>query len=149
MQITINIDEKLFNDGGIGEAIKDSFNKLSKEDLSNIMKDIIHQYLSNEEILKGYFINKRYDNWKHSYEEYPSTEFVSIINRIDLSKEMDDIKDKMINLLNNDINKILTDLFARTFVNSISTMISNDKDFRDAISDSVNRQFSSLMMKNQ
>ena len=149
MQITINIDEKLFNDSGIGEAIKDSFNKLSKEDLSNIMKDIIHQYLSNEEILKGYFINKRYDNWKHNYEEYPSTEFISIINRIDLSKEMDDIKDKIINLLNNDINKILTDLFARTFINSISTMICNDDDFRNAISDSVNKQFSLLMMKNQ
>ncbi len=149
MNITLNIDEKLFNESGIGEAIKESFNKLTDDELSDIMKDILHQYLSNEEILKNYFIKKQYDSWTHRNEEYPSENFVKMINKIDLSEEMDDIKDRMINILNNDLNKILTDLFARSFVNSIYNMINTDNEFKDDISNSIHSHVISLMNANK
>ena len=40
MNITLNVDEKLFDEGGIGEAIKDAFINMPMEEKSSVMKAI-------------------------------------------------------------------------------------------------------------
>ncbi len=148
MNITLNIDKELFNNSGVGDAIKEAFDSLSEENKVSIMKDIIHQYLSEESIIKKYFLNDRYDAWERKTVYYPSDNFNKIINKIDLSKDMEDIKDKMLNLLNNDLNKILSKLIADAYVNALSNMIKNDDDFRNDISCSIHSQFNMMMQAN-
>ena len=45
MQITLNVDAELFNNNGIGEAIKDLFNSISDEEIETFYKEIENKKL--------------------------------------------------------------------------------------------------------
>lgn len=59
MQFIINIDEKMFNESNIGETIRKSFESMSQEEKSSVMKDILKQYLLDSEFVKNYFVEKK------------------------------------------------------------------------------------------
>lgn len=135
MQITLNIDAELFNNNGIGEAIKDLFNSISDEEKRDILKDILIQYLNDTDIIKNYFINQRYINYTKI--DQPTDEFRKLIQKIDMSTEMEDIKKKMMNIIENDLQNILVELFVRSFVNNFQNTLIQDTNFQDYISSRI------------
>ena len=46
MNITINIDDAAFNNSDVGASIVEAFKSLSKDELREIMKNVIFQYLN-------------------------------------------------------------------------------------------------------
>lgn len=135
MQITLNVDAELFNNNGIGEAIKDLFNSISDEEKRDILRDILFQYLNDTDIIKNYFINQRYINYTTIYQ--PTDEFRKLIQKIDMSTEMEDIKKKMMNIIENDLQNILVELFVRSFVNNFQNTLIQDTNFQNYISSRI------------
>jgi hypothetical protein len=135
MQITLNVDAELFNNNGIGEAIKDLFNSISDEEKRDILKNILIQYLNDTDIIKNYFINQRYVNYTRI--DQPTDEFRKLIQKIDMSTEMEDIKKKMINIIENDLQNVLVELFVRNFVNNFQNTLTQDTNFQNYICSTI------------
>ena len=145
MKITLNIDEKLFDESGVGEAIKDAFINMPQEEKSAIMKDILKQYLLDSDFVKNYFITRK-NNWvSNRIEDAPSDEFRELIRKIDFSSEMEDVKKVFIEVINKDLNKFLLKLLVDSYMNSIASMVTNNDNFRSDISYNILAEFNRLM----
>ena len=137
MNITLNIDEKLFDEGDIGKAIKDAFTNMPIEEKSNIMKDILKQYLLDSDFIKRYFIEKRASNYYGTYksEDYPTKEFRELISNIDFSEDMDDVKKVFIEIVKTDLQEQLTKLMVDSYINTIAnSLFGNSSAFREQLS---------------
>lgn len=147
MKITLNIDEKLFDDSGVGEAIKDAFITMPQEEKSVIMKDILKQYLLDSDFVKNYFIKKESRSWSSNYtlQDVPTDEFRELIRKIDFSSEMEDVKKVFIEVINKDLNKFLLKLLVNSYMNSIASMVTNNDNFRSDISYNILTEFNRLM----
>ena len=147
MKITLNIDEKLFDDSGVGEAIKDAFITMPQEEKSAIMKDILKQYLLDSDFVKNYFIKKESRSWSSNYtlQDVPTDEFRELIRKIDFSSEMEDVKKVFIEVINKDLNKFLLKLLVDSYMNSIASMVTNNDNFRSDISYNILAEFNRLM----
>ncbi len=147
MNITLNIDEKLFDESGVGAAIKDAFINMPQEEKSTIMKDILKQYLLDSDFVKNYFIKKENRGWSGNYtfQDAPTDEFRELIRKIDFSSEMEDVKKVFIEVINKDLNKFLLKLLVDSYMNSIASMVTNNDNFRSDISYNILAEFNRLM----
>lgn len=134
MNISIVIDEKVFNESGVGEAIREAFETMDKEEKSKIMKDILKQYLLNSEFIHNYFMNKRINSWSRSTEEYPTKEFIELIKMIDFTSEMEEVKDVFMNVINTDLKKEVLKLMVDSYVDTIANQLfNNSSDFKERL----------------
>lgn len=132
MQFTINIDEKMFNESNIGETIKKSFESMSQEEKSSVMKDILKQYLLDSEFVKNYFVEKKADRWYGSsnFKDYPTENFMKLIQKIDFTEEMEEVKKVFIEVIEKDLSRELLKLLVDSYVNTIAnTLFNSSSDF--------------------
>lgn len=134
MNISISIDEKVFNESGVAEAIREAFENMDKEEKSKIMKDILKQYLLDSEFVHNYFIETKRDSWIGSSKEYPTKEFVELVKMIDFTTEMEEVKDVFMNVVNTDLKKEVLKLMVDSYVNTIANQLFNDSsDFKERL----------------
>ena len=131
MEVTIRIDKEVFTTTEVGGMIKSIFEDMSDEEKAGIMKEFIMQYLNEESVIKNYFVEMRYDRWSSRHEYCPSINFNRLIEKIDLTAEMEDIKKKMMDIINKKKKNILIRLFVDNFVGMLSRTISGDSRFND------------------
>ena len=131
MEVMIRIDKEAFTTTEVGGMIKSIFEDISDEEKAGIMKEFIRQYLTEESIIKNYFVETRYDRWTSRHEYFPSSNFNRLIEKIDLTTEMEDIKKKMMDIINNELENILIRLFVNNFVGMLSKTVLNDSKFED------------------
>lgn len=140
MNITLNVDEKLFDEGGIGEAIKDAFINMPMEEKSSVMKEILKQYLLDSGFIKRYFVeNKSFNSWgTYKTEEAPTAEFRKLISTIDFSEEMDDVKKIFEEVIKNDLKEQVIKLMVDSYVNTIAnTLFDSSSEFRVRLSQNI------------
>ena len=133
MQVTISIDKEVFDSDEVGGTIKAIFNSIPEEEKVAIVKDLIMQYLAEDSVIRNYFVETRYDRYLNRHEYYPSRNFNSLIEKIDLTTEMEEVKAKMMTIINDNFTKILTELFVRNFVGMLSNIVLNDSKFKDEL----------------
>lgn len=131
MEVMIRIDKEAFTTTEVGGMIKSIFEDISDEEKAGIMKEFIRQYLTEESIIKNYFVETRYDRWTSRHEYCPSSNFNRLIEKIDLTTEMEDIKKKIMDIINNELENILIRLFVNNFVGMLSKTLLNDSKFED------------------
>lgn len=152
MNITLNVDEKLFDEGGIGEAIKDAFINMPMEEKSSVMKEILKQYLLDSGFIKRYFVeNRSYGSWgTYQTEESPTAEFRKLISTIDFSEEMDDVKKMFEEVIKNDLKEQIIKLMVDSYVNTIAnTLFDKSSEFRDRLSQDIFSMVVSQMNKDK
>ena len=132
MNITINIDDKTFNDSNVGASIVEAFNKLSKDEIKDVMKEVLKQYLENDSVIRGYFV-RRSTGWGYGNGEIPTQEFKSLISKIDFSNLTDDIKNRMVDMITHDLDKIVVSLVTDSIISGLSRSIANSSEFNDVI----------------
>ena len=54
-----------------------------------------------------------------------------------MSTEMEDIKKKMINIIENDLQNVLVELFVRNFVNNFQNTLTQDTNFQNYICSTI------------
>ena len=113
MQLTINVDETQFKD-----IIEKELAAFSKEELHDLVKEMIKQYLKEDNVLRSLFITKshRYGDY---YEDAPTDLLRNTVQTIDLSEGCEEIRDSMINVIKNDAKEIVTNLFAKAISRSL------------------------------
>lgn len=152
MNITLNVDEKLFDEGGIGEAIKDAFINMPMEEKSSVMKEILKQYLLDSGFIKRYFVeDRRLSSWgTYQTEEAPTAEFRKLISTIDFSKEMDDVKKIFEEVIKNDLKDQVIRLMVDSYVNTIAnTLFDSSSEFRNRLSQNIFSIVVNQMNKNK
>lgn len=132
MNITINIDDKTFNDSNVGASIVEAFNKLSKDEIKDVMKEVLKQYLENDSVIRGYFV-QRSTGWGYGNGEIPTQEFKSLISKIDFSNLTDDIKNRMVDMITHDLDKIVVSLVTDSIISGLSRSITNSSEFNDVV----------------
>lgn len=152
MNITLNVDEKLFDEGGIGEAIKDAFINMPMEEKSSVMKEILKQYLLDSGFIKRYFVeDRRLSSWgTYQTEEAPTAEFRKLISTIDFSEEMDDVKKIFEEVIKNDLKNQVIKLMVDSYVNTIAnTLFDSSSEFRARLSQNIFSIVVNQMNKNK
>ena len=132
MNITLNIDDKTFNDSNVGASIVEAFNKLSKDEIKDVMKEVLKQYLENDSVIRGYFV-QRSTNWGYGNGEIPTQEFKSLISKIDFSNLTDDIKNRMVDMITHDLDKIVVSLVTDSIISGLSRSIVNSSEFNNVV----------------
>lgn len=143
MQVTISIDKEVFDTDEVGGTIKAIFNSIPEEEKVAIVKDLMMQYLTEDSVIRKYFVETRYDRYLSRNEYYPSNNFIRLIEKIDLSTEMEDIKKKMIDIVNNELENILIRLFVNNFVGMLSNTVMNDSEFKNEMTSIIQTKLSS------
>ena len=134
MNISISIDEKVFNESGVAEAIREAFENMDKEEKSKIMKDILKQYLLDSKFVHNYFIEEKREHWSGSTKEYPTKEFVELVKMIDFTTEMEEVKDVFMNVVKTDLKEEVLKLMVDSYVNTIANQLFNDSsDFKERL----------------
>ena len=152
MNITLNVDEKLFDEGGIGEAIKDAFINMPMEEKSSVMKEILKQYLLDSGFIKRYFVeDKRLSSWgTYQTGEAPTEEFRKLISTIDFSEEMDDVKKIFEEVIKNDLKEQVIKLMVDSYINTIAnTLFDSSSEFRDRLRYNISSIVVTQMNKNK
>ena len=129
MQVTISIDKEVFDSDEIGGTIKAIFNSIPEEEKVAIVKNLMMQFLTEESVIRNYFVEKRYDRWSNRPEYSPSINFHRLIDKIDLTTEMEDVKKRMMDLINSELENILIRLFVNNFAVMLSNTVMNDSKF--------------------
>ena len=132
MNITLNIDDVAFNNSDVGASIVEAFKSLSKDELREIMKNVIIQYLNQE---SGYFIERvartyPYDSLNN---ERPTAEFKQLISKIDLSNITDEIKNKMESMIKHDLDKIVVTLITESIISGLAESVTKSSNLYDVI----------------
>ena len=146
MQLVLNIDDELFKSSDLGTELNKIIHSVSNEDLKIIVKDILKEYMMKDDVIKNYFTET---NFRYSGPSSlgPSLELKKIINQIDFSEEMKDVKEKYIKILNEDIREILIGQFAQAYARAFSNLITEDRDFSNRINSSIYRALSTVNNK--
>lgn len=146
MQLVLNIDDELFKSSDLGTELNKIIHSVSDEDLKIIVKDILKEYMMKDDVIKNYFTETHF-RYSGPSALGPSPELKKIINQIDFSEEMKDIKKKYIKILNEDIKEILIDQFAQAYSRAFSNLITEDRDFSNRINNSIYRALSTVNNK--
>lgn len=113
MNLTINVDESMFK-----EIIDKELKAFTPEELHDIVKEMIKEYLKDNDVIKALFVQKKFSSY--SSNDIEATDFLKkIVNTIDLSEGCEEIKDSMVDVIKNDAKGIVTDLFAKSISRSL------------------------------
>ena len=141
MNISINIDNELFDSGGVGEAIKTAFETMPDEEKATVMKDILRQYLLDDKFIKNYFIRKS-TGYGYQPEEYPTQHFQDMIEKIDFSAEMNEVKEAFMKVIKNDLGNMLLKLMLDSYINTVAnTLFQKSSDFKTELKGALEQNF--------
>ena len=134
MDIAITIDDAAFNNSDVGASIVEAFKSLSKDELREIMKNVIFQYLNQDSVIRGYFIEIArtypYDSFP---KERPTAEFKQLISKIDLSNITDEIKNRMESMIKHDLDKIVATLITESIISGLAESVTKSSNLYDVI----------------
>lgn len=142
MNISINIDNELFDSGGVGEAIKTAFETMPDEEKATVMKDILRQYLLDDKFIKNYFIKKLDTGYGYHLEECPTQHFYNMIEKIDFSAEMNEVKEAFMKVIKNDLGNMLLKLMLDSYINTVAnTLFQRSSDFKTELKSALEQNF--------
>ena len=120
MNITINVDETQFK-----EILDRELKDLPKEDLQEIIKQALTQYImSNQELVKNLLITNRISRYSNEYTPTPIME--DIVKSIDFSKECEEVAQALKNELIGNSRKVLEELMLKSIARSMLEGMKNN-----------------------
>ena len=128
MQFVINIDDEIISELDLANEMKELYKQIPDEEKQAILKDMIKEYLTHSDVIKGIFLQRGYNDYT-----YPTDEFKRLINKIDFTEEMEDVKQKMMGIITDDLKNVLVELFVNSFFKSLTESITKDSRFLDSM----------------
>ena len=138
MQITLNVDEKLFNESGVGMAIQNAFDSMPDEDKKAIVTDIVRQHITESKVVKRFFVDGSYRYANDTPQ--PTHEFRKIIESIDFSKELEAMKDQILGFVTEPHQELLVNMIVEAFMHHMAEAVFTDSKFKDLITQEIMRQ---------
>lgn len=130
MELKINLDESRFKD-----IVDKELEALTKEEIHDIMKEAIKNYLLiPEHIEKLFYVANT--GYNRASEPYAASFLLSnLFNSLDVKSGIEDLKEKVMEFLKTDENvqKIIGKMMYDMFMKNISSAIFNSSDFMLAI----------------
>lgn len=127
MEIKINVDETMFKD-----VLENELKAFSKEELKEIIKTCMVEYLNNSDVLKDLFIVRNVSRFGYDRDE-PTEILKQAASKIDISEDCKDIVDSMIKNVKENHTKILENLLLNLLINGIT----DDYNFKCTLERSV------------
>lgn len=145
MNITINIDESLFDD-----VIKNELKAIPAEQLQKVIKDCIVERLKQPtvgadgkvlayNVLESFFFEK--NNYGYYNNGLKGTQLLEdVLRKIDYSDVATELKDTVINYIKNNNKKVTEDLLFKFMVEGMSKMIWSSEQFRSELQYAIHSQ---------
>lgn len=135
MEIKINVDETKFKD-----VLEKELNAFSKEELHEIIRNCLVEYLRDNEIVKNLFVEeKKISYYSSSTEKVPSEVLIQAAKTFDLSPAVNEIGDLMINTLKNNHKEILEKLLLNLLVEGIANNYYMQEKLKTSVFDVMSR----------
>lgn len=144
MEIKINIDESKFQ-----EVLEKELAAFSQEELHEIMKGAIKEYLNKENVIKEIINKPETDRWGCS--KSGTTVIDKFVNNVDLSDIFVEPKEKIKEIISNDANlkAAAIDILVGVFKNRFREAILGDYNFIDQICMEVSNRLNQFKYNNQ
>ena len=132
MEIKINIDESKFQ-----EVLEKELGAFTQEELHNIMKDAIREYLNKEEVLKNLINQQETDHWGCVVKGTSTME--KLVSKVDLSDVFTEPKEKIKQIISDDetLKKAAVEILANLFKDRFMTAFTQDYRFLEDLSNRV------------
>lgn len=132
MEIKINIDESKFQ-----EVLEKELGAFSQEELHEIIKQALKEYLNREDILKDIIKKNEVDRW--GGEVRGSSVLDKLVKNVDLSDVFAEPKEKIKEIISNDdtLKGAAMEILAGLFADRFKGAIIGDYQFINAISNQV------------
>ena len=132
MEIKINIDESKFQ-----EVLEKELAAFSNEEIHEIMKGAIKEYLSKEEVLKDMISKPQTNRWGCSVKD--TSVLQKFVNNVDLSDIFAEPKEKIKDIISNDetLKKAAVEILANIFKDRFMNAFTQDYTFLNQLADRV------------
>lgn len=114
MKLNVEVDS-----GAFEKVIEDGIKALSKEDLGNIIKQVIYEAFTKCETFKDMLIIHDRSGWSNSKSVKIGPLAAEAIKSVNMDEELAEFKKTMVKALMENHQRIVEDMFLKTFIDRI------------------------------
>ena len=132
MEVKINI-----NESKLQEILEKEMGAFTQEELHSIMKEVLKEYFSKEEVLKNIVNQREIDRWGCVVKGTSAME--KFVSNVDLSDVFAEPKEKIKQIIseNETLKKAAVEILANMFKDRFMTAFTQDYKFIEALSNRV------------
>ena len=132
MEVKINI-----NESKLQEILEKELGAFTQEELHSIMKEVLKEYFSKEEVLKNIVNQREIDRWGCVVKGTSAME--KFVSNVDLSDVFAEPKEKIKQIIseNETLKKAAVEILANMFKDRFMTAFTQDYKFIEALSNRV------------
>ena len=132
MEIKINIDESKFQ-----EVLEKELGAFTQEELHEILKIAIAEYLRRDEILKEYMSKPDVDRWGSAI--MGSSVLEKLVSTVDLNDVFQEPKEKIKELISTDeaLKSAANEILINVFKSRFRSAFTEDRDFMNSLANRV------------
>lgn len=116
MKLNVEVDS-----GAFEKVIEDGIKALSKEDLGNIIKQVIYEAFTKCETFKDMLIIHDRIGWNNTESAKIGPLAAEAIKSVNMDEELAEFKEKMVKSLVENHREIVEDLFLQAFIDKLFT----------------------------
>lgn len=122
MELKITIDETMFK-----EVVESELNSLPKEVIQEVIIEAIKEYIKESDNVKKLLFKEQH-SWGSgsAYYTEPSSAFIELISKVDISDEISEVKDEVSRIIKSDSRKIVENMFIKSFSRALASTLQED-----------------------
>ncbi len=133
MQVTINVDESMFKD-----VLENELKAFSKDEIHSIIHESLKKYLEESEVIESLLVQKVSGNYyNNSYRKEATPLLQGAIKTMDIQKDCEEIKDKLVEIIKNDSENIIKKLISEAISKQLSQIIASSYELNEIIRASI------------
>lgn len=133
MQVIINVDESMFKD-----VLENELKAFSKDEIHSIIHESLKKYLEESEVIESLLVQKvRANYYDNSYRKEATPLLQGAIKTMDIQKDCEEIKDKLIEIIKNDSENIIKELISEAISKQLSQIMASSYELNDIIRTSI------------
>lgn len=133
MQVTINVDESMFKD-----VLENELKAFSKDEIHSIIHESLKKYLEESEVIESLLVQKVRENYyDNSYRKKATPLLQEAIKTMDIQKDCEEIKNKLVEIIKNDSENIIKELISEAISKQLSQIMASSYELNDIIRTSI------------
>jgi len=127
MEVKINVEESRFKD-----VLDKELAAFNEDELHEILKSAMMEYLMNDETLKNVFLQKKYSGWNNERFDYAAAPILEkMVSKVELEPIFEDVKKRVLEYMTSEevIKGMATELFSKLVQNGVTNYLVCNQDF--------------------
>lgn len=123
------------------DVLEDELKAFSKDEIHNIIHEALKKYLEESEVIESLLIQKVSNGYysSNSYRKEATPLLKEAVKTMDIQKDCEEIKDKLVEIIKNDSENIIKELISEAISKQLSQIMASSYELNEIIHTSIMR----------